>query len=192
MPVKPIAVERVRTACEAGCSRSGRSCSPRGAVVDDRGGAERPVGAHPVDGVVADRHVEDAPHELAVHEVAGRELDAVGVRLRAVVEVVDVAVLDGDVLADVEAVLAAVDVERRSGDVGLADRGPAGVLAVDLGVLKQQRRAAVAPSKLTTASRRRRRSSSCGSRPPAPSPGCTRSSCRRSRVFGVEIVDGPV
>ena len=101
-----------------------------------------PSAADPVDGVVADRDVQPAAHERGAVPVATAELDAVGVRGRGVVQVVDVGVLDGDALVGVEPVLTAVDVGPLHRHHRLAHRGARGVLAVDLDVLEQQRGAA--------------------------------------------------
>src|SRR5262249_27851218 len=91
-----------------------------------------------VDRVVDDREVRRRLDQLSVDEVPVRELDTVGVRLGGVVQVVDIAVLHGDVLVHVEPVLTTGDVGALHRHHRFADRGARGVLAVDLDVLEQQ------------------------------------------------------
>src|SRR2546430_2705885 len=74
----------------------------------------------------------------------GRSVSADGGMERRAEMVVDDPVVDpGGVLVAVEPVLAAVDVDAAGNEVGVADGGAAGALAVDLGVLDPQAGAGV-------------------------------------------------
>ena len=161
-------------------------------VGDDRARAERPVGAHPVDRVVTDRDVEDAAHKLAVHKwPLPNWMPSVWESLR-VVEVVDVAVLHGDVLVDVEAVLAAVDVQP----AGVTLASPTAVPFV-FGSRSPCLRDAALPRVLTVATEDRVAALAAGDlrvadHHPGRGDANTPIVFPLITVFGVEIVEGPV